>query len=142
MFVVVAAISRAPARRTIVGMSPRSNERSSRRWVRNSCGAVIAFFPSRTLCSARLQAGMCLILRCRPEGRRYNSAPNPRCHKGSEDAGYDGRDASHELGANPGSASLMLREAHFDVGTVFEGYGVDEAHLPLLERDDKRLRAD
>src|SRR5258708_26786454 len=40
------------------------------------------------------------------------------------------------------SGPILLCEAHFDVGTVFEGYGVDEAHLPLLERDDKRLRAD
>src|ERR1019366_3958193 len=31
------------------------------------------------LCSARLQAGVCLVLRCRPEGRGYkNSNLNPR----------------------------------------------------------------
>jgi len=35
------------------------------------------------LCSARLQAGMCLIQKCRPEGRCYKSAPNLRCYAGS-----------------------------------------------------------
>src|ERR1019366_1449113 len=35
-----------------------------------------------------------------------------------------------------------LWEAHFDVGTLIEMHGVDEAHLPLVQRDDQRLRAD
>src|ERR1700730_3882827 len=35
----------------------------------------------------------------------------------------------------------FLIEANFDVGTFIEGYGVDETHLPLLQRDDQRLRA-
>ena len=35
-----------------------------------------------------------------------------------------------------------LWEAHFGVGTLFEMHGVDEAHLPLVQRDDQRLRAD
>src|SRR5712664_2457348 len=31
-------------------------------------------------CSARLQAGMCLHLQCRPEGRRYKSVPEASSH--------------------------------------------------------------
>ena len=34
-------------------------------------------------CSARLQAGMCLIQKCFPEGRRYKSVPNLRRYAGS-----------------------------------------------------------
>jgi len=34
-------------------------------------------------CSARLKAGMCLIQRCRPKGRRCKTAPNLHRHSGS-----------------------------------------------------------
>src|SRR6267378_3204790 len=35
------------------------------------------------LCSARLQAGMCVIQTCRPEERRDKSVQNLHCHIGS-----------------------------------------------------------
>src|ERR1700730_12370198 len=40
------------------------------------------------------------------------------------------------------SGPLALCEAHFDVGAVGQGRGVDEAHLSLLQRNDQRLCAD
>jgi len=36
---------------------------------------VPAWRPGFSLCSARLQAGKCLHLQCRPEGRRYKFGP-------------------------------------------------------------------
>jgi len=40
--------------------------------------------PGSVLCSARLQAGMCLHPRCRPEGRRHKSASRTGRHTDSE----------------------------------------------------------
>jgi len=41
----------------------------------------------RSICSARLQAGMSLIQRCHPEGRRYKNFSNLRSRAGSLAAG-------------------------------------------------------
>jgi mono/diheme cytochrome c family protein len=65
-------------------MGVRRSDRLSRRFL---CGALVLLESVSelgvALCSARLQAGMRLIQGCRPEGRRYKSAPNLGCQTGS-----------------------------------------------------------
>ncbi len=47
--------------------------------INDSSPASDVWQPGLALCSARLQAGMCLNLQCRPEGRRYkNFSREPR----------------------------------------------------------------
>jgi len=64
-------------------MDLRMSDSLFRRFVRQ------AHVPSESVeqlcspCSARLKAGMCLIQRCRPKGRRCKTAPNLHRHSGS-----------------------------------------------------------
>jgi hypothetical protein len=47
-------------------------------------GSETAYEPDFDLCSARLQAGMRLTLKCPPEGGRYKNLPKPSPRKGQQ----------------------------------------------------------